>query len=199
MTTQIQINLINSINGSLYGNISIEPSDYPILNIDLLKNQVRKIVEYDICNFMCNLSMIQTSDNLYPFVFQNTININVIYDIIKKSQRSKRLNDDYIRYMQNGYAKKEYRMLSFMTIDELEEHYKKIRLSTEALLFDYDGIRFESIISIYMSSTKKKKIKIVNTDLINLNSILCLSLEYIEHYYKHRMSRDDFREYYGKK
>ena len=197
MANQIQINFIKSISGSLYGNISIDPSEYPILNLDLLKKQVRKIVDYDISIFMYNLSIIQTSDDLYPLVSQNTININVIYDNIKKSQRIKRIHDDYIRYMQNGYARKEYCMLSSMTLDELEKHYTKIRHSAEALLFDYDGRRFDSVISIYLSSMKKREVKVVNIDLINLNSILCLSIEDIEHYDKLRLSRDDFREYYG--
>jgi hypothetical protein len=44
---------------------------------------------------------------------------------------------------------------------------------------------------------KKREVKVVNIDLINLNSILCLSIEDIEHYDKFRLSRDDFREYYG--
>jgi hypothetical protein len=199
MANQIQINFIKSMSGSLYGNISIDPSEYPILNLDLLKKQVRKIVDYDISIFMYNLSIIQTSDDLYPLVSQNTININVIYDNIKKSQRIKRIHDDYIRYMQNGngYARKEYYMLSDMTLDELEKHCTKIRHSVETLLFDYDGKRFDSIISIYLSSMKKREVKVVNIDLINLNSILCLTIEDIEHYDKLRLSRDDFREYYG--
>lgn len=203
MINQIEINFINSISGSLYGKINIDPSDYPILNINLLKKQVRKIVEYDICIFLHDLSIIQTSDDLYPLVFQNCININVTYDTIKKSQRLKRIHDDYMHYMQRiiEYAKREYCMISNMTIDELEEHYKKTCRSAETLLFNhFDGKCFYSIVSIYLSSTltSNKKRKIVDTKLTNLNSILYLSLKDIEHYDKHRLSKDDFREYYKK-
>lgn len=201
MTTHIEINFINSINGSSYGKISIDPSDYPILNINLLKKQIRKIVEYDICIFLYDLIIIQTSDDLYPFVVQNCININITYDTIKKSQRLKRIHDGYMYYMQrmNEYAKREYCIISNMTIDELEEHYKKTCRRFETLLFNhYDEKRIDSIISIYLSSTLNKKRKVVDTELTNLNSILYLSLKDIEHYDRHRLSRDDFREYYAK-
>lgn len=201
MISQIQINLINGISGTLYGYIYIEPSEYPILTIDLLKKQVRKFVEYDICIFLYNLSIIQTSDDLYHLVIQNSININVIYDNIKKSQRLERINADFMRYKQRmyEYAEREYYMISNMTIYEMEEHYKKIHYSAaETLLFDTDGTTLDLIISIHLSSKRKKISRSINTDLINLNSILYLSFEDIEHYDRHSLSKDDFREYYGK-
>ena len=149
MTSQIQINFVNSISGLLYDKIIIDQSDYPILNIDILKDQIMNIteVEYDICIFMHNLNIIQTSDNLYPFVIQNTININVIYDKIKKSKRLERLHNDYMCYTKD----------------------------------------------LYLSS--KKKIKTIDTRLINLNSILYLPIEDIEYYDKNRVPRCVFRQY----
>jgi hypothetical protein len=149
MTSQIQINFINSISGLLYDKIIIDPSNYPILNIDILKDQIMNITEseYDICIFMHDLNIIQRSDNLYQYVIQNTININFIYDKIKKSQLLERLHNDYMCYTKD----------------------------------------------LYLSS--KKKIKTIDTNLINLNSILYLSIEDIEYYDKNRVPRYVFRQY----
>ena len=192
--TQIQINLINAIKGSLIGTFNIVSSDYPIISIDTLREKISKFVKYDICTFFHDIIILRPTDVLSHFITQNRININVIYDSEKKARQ---LDNDYNRFinMMLVYMNKQiFRLIETKNKDEIIEFFREFRHRIDSLMIEYDETKFKFNPFKYLSSPLERK-KPINMELYNLNSILSIPIEKFEYMYR-IMTRDEFIEYW---
>lgn len=199
MTTQIQINFINNINGSLYGQINISDNDIGYLCIDFFKREIRKFIELDISVFTNETNIIDSYDDLSQFAIKQDniyiININVIYDSLKKSQRLYRLKNNFNNFVYkiNNYIQNDFYLLTSLNAEQKNEYFRKLRRNIESLMIEYDETKFKLNICAYLPSVIPNDKTTIN--ISNLDSILIISHKDLKIRYNNIMSKDEFRKY----
>lgn len=199
MTTQIQINFINNINGSLYGQININDNDIGYQCIEFFKKDIKKFIELDISVFINGTNIIDSYDDLLQFAIKQDniyiININVIYDSIKKSQRLQRLknNFNHLVYKMNNYIQNDFYLLTSLNTEQKNEYFRILRRNIESLMIEYDETKFKLNICAYLPSVIPNNKTTIN--ISNLDSILTISHKDLEIYYNNIMSKNEFRRY----